>query len=115
MSELFLQAILAHLIADWLFQNDWMARNKSSLLHPAAYIHGLFHLVLMLVFFDPLVAACIVLTHILIDTRKPLQSWAALFGQTTEGPYAIPVAMVCDQVLHLTILYIAVLVQMRYF
>ncbi|NJN81154.1 MAG: DUF3307 domain-containing protein [Caldilineaceae bacterium] len=32
--------IMAHFAADWLFQDDWMATNKSSLRHPGAWVHG---------------------------------------------------------------------------
>jgi hypothetical protein len=34
---------VAHLVADWLLQNNWMAKNKSSLVHPAAWVHALIH------------------------------------------------------------------------
>ena len=36
----FERGFVAHLVADWLFQNDWIARNKISLRHPAAWIHA---------------------------------------------------------------------------
>src|SRR3972149_5684999 len=37
---LFERALVAHLVADWLLQNDWMAHRKCKLSHPAAWIHG---------------------------------------------------------------------------
>ena len=37
MLTLFERALAAHLVADWLLQNDWMALNKSNLRHPAGW------------------------------------------------------------------------------
>ena len=39
---LFERALVAHLVADWLLQNDWMAHQKTSLSHSAAWVHGAF-------------------------------------------------------------------------
>ena len=36
----FEKGLVAHLVADWILQNDWMARNKMKLSHPAAWVHS---------------------------------------------------------------------------
>ena len=108
-SQYLVWAIVAHLVADWLLQNDWMARNKASLAHPAAWVHGAIHFVAMLRIFPVHVAASIAVLHMLIDTRLPLRLWQQAFRQTTDGPYAIPVAIWVDQVLHIVILALAAL------
>ena len=101
-------AIVLHLIADWIFQNDWIARNKSSLLHPAAWVHGFIHLAFLVALFPPLIAIAIAASHVLIDTRSPVKIWQRLYRQTTEGEYAIHVAIWLDQVFHIAILALAV-------
>jgi len=103
-----IEAICLHLIADWIFQNDWMAKNKGSLAHPAAWVHGGIHFLAMLILFAPMVAGAIALVHMLIDTRKPLGGWSKFYRQTTEGEYAIHVSIWLDQVAHIVVLYLAV-------
>lgn len=102
-SELMIWGLVAHLIADWPLQNDWMARNKMLRRqkynpttmtgergtphdvwwdrHPASYVHAAIHGVFLAwVFawgFIPLVIA-----HLLIDTRKPVVWWSKFIGQT---------------------------------
>src|ERR1017187_8934241 len=41
----FERGLVAHLVADWILQNDWMARNKMSLRHPDAWTHASIHAV----------------------------------------------------------------------
>lgn len=100
MSDLLLMGIVAHLVADWLLQNDWMARNKASLRHPAAWVHGGIHFALMLLVFSPPVALVVATTHMLLDTRRPLAWWRRVFRQTREGDVALHVALWGDQVAH---------------
>ena len=100
-------AIVLHLVADWIFNNDWMSRNKANLRHPAAWVHGLIHFIVMLLVFQWWVALIIAVTHMLIDTRKPLMWWRKFFKQTTEGEAAIHVAFWGDQVLHMAIIALA--------
>ncbi len=103
-----INGIVAHLIADWIFQNDWMARNKTNLRHPAAWVHSGIHLIAMLFIFPIWAAILIAGTHMLIDTRKPVQFWQRIFRQTTTGPSALTVSIWLDQVFHITILAIVV-------
>ena len=47
MMTLLEKGLVAHLVADWLLQNDWMAVNKKDLRHPAGWVHALIHGVLL--------------------------------------------------------------------
>lgn len=85
-ADLFILGLLAHLIADWFLQNDWMARNKADLGHIAAWVHSGIHFALMLPIFGWAISGLIFVTHILIDTRKPLIWWRRVFGQTVYKP-----------------------------
>ncbi|HLF27903.1 MAG TPA: DUF3307 domain-containing protein [Anaerolineae bacterium] len=96
----FERGLVAHLIADWLLQNDWMARNKISLRHPAAWVHGLIQAVLLGWALGWLAGLVLALFHMLVDTRFLLRWWQGFFGQTTEGTYASHTAIWADQVLH---------------
>lgn len=106
-STLLIWGIVIHLFCDWLLQNDWMAKYKSNLLHPAAYVHSGIHFLGLLLIFSPLIALLIAIIHLLIDTRIALAWWRRVFRQTTEGPVALHVALWGDQVAHITILAIA--------
>ena len=100
----FERGFVAHLVADWLLQNDWMAKNKSSLRHPAAWVHAGIHVVLLglaLGWTAGVVLACI---HMLIDTRAIMGWWRRVYGQTADGPYAIHTAIWADQVLHIALI-----------
>jgi hypothetical protein len=103
-TELLVWGIVAHLIADWIFQNHWMAINKANLTHPAAWVHGFIHLVAALCIFTPLYAFTLAFVHILIDTRIPIKFWQRFYKQTTEGAYAIPVQIWLDQVFHIVVI-----------
>jgi hypothetical protein len=99
-------SLVAHLVADWLLQNDWMAKNKSNLSHPAAYVHGLIHMLCLLIILPLWAALIVAIIHVLIDTRKPLLWWSRFYRQTMEGGVSSPLAIWRDQVLHLVILAI---------
>lgn len=109
-TSLLLWGIAIHLFCDWLLQNDWMARNKASLKHSAAWVHSGIHLIGLLLIFPPLAAVAIALSHLLIDTRLPLVAWRNIFRQTRTGPAALHVTMWSDQVAHITILALAALI-----
>lgn len=112
-SDLLIWGIVAHLVGDWLLQNHWMATYKTDLLHPAAWVHSGIHWLLLLPVFGWQAAAVLFVSHILIDTRKPLIWWRGLIRQTTdpENPASIHVAFWGDQVLH--ILCIAIVCLLR--
>ena len=97
----FESGLTAHLVADWILQNDWMARNKMSLRHPAAWTHAAIH------------AGCLALAlgwpaglglgfiHLLIDTRVPVAWWMRNFKKCDQSPEAVLVAIWLDQTLHI--------------
>lgn len=88
-----------HLLVDWLAQNEWIAVNKAKravvtfgnpdeertlwwLRHPAAYVHAGMHGAAQLLIFPWWAALFIGVTHLLIDTRKPVAWWSRLIRQT---------------------------------
>lgn len=86
-SELLVWGIVLHLVADWPLQNHWMANNKQSLRHPAAYVHAGIHCLLLSIIFG-WVAFPLAVVHLLIDTRIPLIWWGKVYMQTQpEGEY----------------------------
>ncbi len=92
MADLALKGILAHLVRDFLLQNDWMASHKGSLRHPAAWVHGGIHRMLL------------ALMHVLIDTRSPLRLWSRAYGKGSSDPLAGARGLWEDQVLHLLVI-----------
>lgn len=107
-AELFIRGLVAHLVADWFLQNEWMALNKVNPRHPAGYIHAAIHGLLVLLFGFPVATSIwLAVVHWLIDLRVGLAWWRRHTGQTTEGPMAIHVAIWQDQAAHLIALFIA--------
>lgn len=107
-TDLLVWGVVAHLAADWLLQNDWQATNKIDLCHPAAWIHSGIHLLALLLVFPAGWACGIATTHLLIDTRRPLQWWRRVYRQTTDpdNPASLHVAIWGDQVLHVAVIAI---------
>src|SRR5919197_5223266 len=97
----FERALVAHLIADWLFQNNWMARNKSSLLHPAAWVHAAVYSLCLGWALGWNAGAVLGLLHALIDTGLPLRWWTRNFKDSADVPEAVHIAIWADQVLHI--------------
>ncbi len=96
----FERGLVAHLVADWLLQNDWMATYKVSLRHPAAWVHSGIQAVCLGLALGWQAGLALGIVHLLIDTRLPLRWWQRVFRQTTEGPFAPHTAIWADQVLH---------------
>lgn len=112
---LLLWAIVLHLIGDWVLQNDWMAFNKMSLHHPAAWVHGGIHAGLLLLVFPWYAALSVAFVHMLIDTRRPILWWMEHFKQmTVEGPHVLLVEIWLDQVFHIVVLAITALMLATY-
>jgi hypothetical protein len=106
-TDLMVWGLVAHLIADWPLQNSWMAYNKVSLRHPAAWIHGAIHFAAMSFVFPVGVAALIAASHMIIDTRTPLEWWRRVFRFTNQEPMALHVNIWMDQVAHIIMVAIA--------
>ena len=71
----FERGLVANLIADWVLQNDWMATDKISLKHPAAWVHAAIHAVLLTLALDWRAGLVLATVHILVDTRVPAGWW----------------------------------------
>ena len=108
--EYLLWGLVIHLVVDWLFQNEWIALNKTSLRHPAGYVHAGMHGVALLLVFPPLGALALAIVHLLIDTRRPLQWWAKMMSQTPTGPEAFTIHIWRDQALHIGTLALVALI-----
>ena len=97
----FERGVVAHLIADWLLQNEWIAINKTRLRHPASWVHASIHTLLLGIALGceaGLVLGCM---HLIIDTRLPLTWWQQLIQQRREGPTGEYIAVWADQVVHI--------------
>jgi hypothetical protein len=103
-SEYLIWGIVIHLVCDWLLQNAWMAGNKTNLRHPAGYVHGAINAAGMILLFPLWAAVFIGFTHWLIDLRFIMVKHRELMNQPTDGPYAIPVALWADQVVHIVVI-----------
>ncbi|MBX3053337.1 MAG: DUF3307 domain-containing protein [Caldilineaceae bacterium] len=109
--------LVGHLIGDWVFQNDWMARHKQNgLLNWAILIHcGVYTAVLVLAYLLatissldlstlPLFAVLVYLSHLLIDATGLAGRWIHFFRQT-DAPF---MRIVVDQTMHLVVLALLV-------
>lgn len=97
----FERGLVAHLVADWVLQNDWMARHKSDLGHPAAYVHAGIHAACLAVALGPLGGAVLGVVHLLVDSRAPVAWWMRVYKRCERSPEAPQIALWLDQALHL--------------
>ncbi len=109
-SNLLLWGVVAHLLADWLLQNEWMARHKRDLRHPAAWVHSAIHLFCMLFVFSWPAALVIGISHLLIDTRLPVRWWIERVKRMPAKPQSAALEVALDQVFHLLLLAAVALV-----
>jgi hypothetical protein len=107
---LFVWGVVVHLVADWLFQTEWMAIHKSDLRHPAAWVHSAIHTVGLLLVFPWPVALLIGISHLLIDTRKPLIWWLRFVKRMPRSSNHQNIEVWVDQVMHITVLALLALV-----
>ncbi|RLT45190.1 MAG: DUF3307 domain-containing protein [Chloroflexi bacterium] len=114
---LFEWLLVGHLIGDWVFQNDWMARHKQDgLFNRAILIHcAIYTAVLLLIYFLPAaqpqslrvflrVAIFVYLSHWLIDATGLARRWMRFFKQTD----ALFMRIAVDQILHVIALALLV-------
>jgi len=107
MADLFIKGLVAHFIADWILQSDWMSENKVSLRHPAAWIHSSIHTVGFLLVFSPIISLILGISHLLIDTRVPLTYIRKIMGQRPKGALGSSFKIWQDQVAHILLIYFA--------
>ena len=109
--QLLMWGWVLHLLADIFLQNAWMSEHKKDLNHLAAWVHGAIHLAALLVVFPPVAAVLLALSHVLIDTRRPLVVWRRLYRQSTvvadSHPALHAFAFWQDQSAHILALAIA--------
>jgi len=110
--NLFNWLLVAHLIADWLLQNDWMARNKQRCwLNLAIFVHctiytvvlvGAFALGLRGVSIENQLgfAAIILVSHWLIDAGDWATQWMLWMRQSQTAS----VRMMVDQTMHVLVI-----------
>lgn len=97
----FESALVAHLIADWLLQNEWLATHKMNPRHPAAWVHSGIHMVFLGLILGWQAGLVLGILHLLIDTRIPLRWWQQTIGQRRDGLLGQHIAIWSDQVLHI--------------
>lgn len=100
----FEKGLVAHLVADWILQNDWMARNKTSLGHPASWTHAAIQGLCLGLALGWLGGLVLGVVHLLIDTRVPVAWWMRCFKKCDRAPEAVTIAIWLDQTLHIVCL-----------
>lgn len=96
------RGIVAHLVADWILQNEWMAQNKISLLHPAAWVHAAIHAACLGLALGWVAGLVLGIVHVLIDTRVPVAWWIKHYKKCQKAPESVLIAMLLDQTVHIT-------------
>src|SRR5262249_50071306 len=97
----FEKGLVAHLVADWIFQNEWMARNKKKLLHPAAWTHSAIQGICLGIALGWQAGLVLGFAHLLIATRVPLNWWMRGFKNCANAPNADTIAILLDQTFHI--------------
>ncbi|HSO19407.1 MAG TPA: DUF3307 domain-containing protein [Desulfosarcina sp.] len=92
--------MIAHLVADWMLQTDWMARHKMNLKHPAGWIHAAIHGLCLTWALNWVAGLVLGVAHLLIDTRVPLEFWMRRVKMCKEAPNAAVIAVGLDQTMH---------------
>ncbi len=105
MADLFIKGMIVHFVADWVLQSDWMSANKMSLRHPAAWVHSGIHTLGLLLVFPINAAMLLGLSHLIIDTRVPLNYLRKWMGQKPEGVQGISFMIWQDQIAHILLLF----------
>lgn len=108
--------LLGHLIGDFLLQTRWMADNKDKKWIPLL-THVIVYTAVVSLFgwlsggISLWAVVMIFLSHIVLDRRKFVVFWVRRV-QMTDGPAAGWLTIVADQIFHLTVLALAVMISL---
>jgi len=97
----FERGLLAHLLADFLLQNEWMAVNKVDLRHPAGWVHAAIHGLLLGWALGWVGGAVLGSVHVLVDTGKPVDWWIRVFKKCQRAPQVAVIRLLTDQAIHI--------------
>lgn len=96
--------VVAHLIADWPLQTQWMVINKTNFLHPAAWVHAGIHGLLLGLAISWQAGMALGLLHMLVDNRVILWWWQTNIQKTVDGPAVLHTRIWTDQVVHIALI-----------
>lgn len=103
-TDILVWSIVIHLIADWLLQTEWMATFKTSLRHPAAWVHSSIHTLGLCLILPWPIALFVGVSHLWIDTRQPLFWWMYTVKRIPADMRLPVIEIWLDQVMHITVL-----------
>ena len=95
------RGLVAHLVADWLLQNDWMALNKTDLRHPAGWVHAAIHALLLGLALGWWGGIVLGILHLFLDTGWPVNWWVRVFKKCDRAPQAALIRLGTDQTIHI--------------
>lgn len=106
--------LIGHLIGDFLFQNSWMAQYKSTKWIPLLSHVSIYTLVVAIFGFlsgglSIVGIGIIFIGHILLDRKTFVAFWVNKI-QMAKGPNSNWLSIVTDQIFHIILLAIAILV-----
>lgn len=81
-TDLLAWGVVLHLLVDWLGQNETIATRKMNLRDWPGWVHAAMHGSIQLLIFPWWAALAVGVTHLFIDTRKPVVWWSRTIGQT---------------------------------
>jgi hypothetical protein len=110
--SIFEKYIMAHLVGDYLLQNNWMALGKSKSETPLVVHSAIYGLTFGVIFLNPLVALGIFILHYFFDKSygggSPTEWWLRFIrGRSLKSTQDIPSAMLCSQQATACSLYIS--------
>ena len=97
----FERGLIAHLVADWLLQNNWMALNKTNLRHPAGWVRAAIHGLLLGLALGWMCGVVLGAFHLVVDTGWPVKWWIRVFKKCERAPQLDIIRIWTDQVLHI--------------
>ena len=110
---IFESLFLAHLVGDWLLQNEWQAVNKrkrwQALISHVVIYHMVVLAVLVLRFgFQNanvyIAVAFLAVTHAILDLRRPVEWFIRTFRLSANRDLDLWLVIVVDQSIHLVLL-----------